>query len=345
MLTDVSADVVPGLTSAPAQIQEAHPGSRLRLHLDLMPEIGEAAVAAPRTLARIDNLRMAWAIGRQWIVIAAACALAFAVQHWAAWVIAGAVIVTRQMSLLVLMHEAAHHHMFSSRRWSELISDLFCAFPMHITTAGFRQEHLQHHRTTNTPDDPYWMNAQRDPDTWHFPRSPRTVLRIFACDLLGLHLPRWFRIAAPWTYFWRLLGGARPRITGAEHVRYLLFLAGLVTLLTLTGGWIPFLLLWVVPWFTFGMALFRMRALGEHPLGPTAAPDDVHHVEGTWLERHSIAPLNINYHVEHHRFPWVPYYNLPAVRGVRGGRRCFRTYLGLRDGVLGDLLASSGRRA
>jgi fatty acid desaturase len=290
-----------------------------------------------RASLRVDSLRAAWAIGRQWIVIAAAVWLAFEVQHWAVWVLAAAVIVTRQMSLLVLMHEAAHHHLFANRRWSELVSDLLCAFPMHITTAGFRQQHLQHHRSTNTPADPYWMSSQRDPGTWHYPQRPRSVLRIFAFDLLGLHLPRWLRIASPWTYFYRLGSRDRSRMKGGEHL-YPVFLAALITLLIFTNAWIPYLLLWIAPWFTIGMALFRMRALGEHPMGPADPPGSVNHVEGTWLERHSIAPLNINYHIEHHQYPWVPYYHLPAVIGDRGGHRCYRTYLGLRDGVLGDLL-------
>lgn len=305
------------------------------------PRQGEAnqpQIPDHRTSLRVDNVRAAWAIGRQWIVIVAAWALAQASHHWLVWVVAGVVIVTRQMSLLVLMHEAAHHHLFTSRRWSELVSDLLCAFPMHITTAGFRYQHSQHHRSTNTPADPYWVNSQRDPETWHYPQRPGSVLRIFAWDLVGLHLPRWLRIAAPWTYTYRLASRALPRISRQEHVRYLLFMAALVTFLTVTNAWMTYLLLWVVPWFTLGMALFRMRALGEHPMGPDAPPDAVNHVVGTWLERHSIAPLNINYHIEHHKYPWVPYYHLPAIVGDRTGHRSYQTYLGLRDGVLGELV-------
>ena len=300
-----------------------------------------------RTLTQVHNGRAAWAIVRQWLVIAVAVALALAMRHWLVWILAGAIIATRQMTLLVLMHEAVHHHLFSNRRWNEVVSDLFCAFPMHFTTAGFRLQHLQHHRDPNTPADPYWMNTQVDPHTWNFPRHPREVLRIFVFDLLGLHTPRWLRIAAPWTYFYRLASGAAPRITVAEHLRYLGFLGALITFLTLTHGWVPYLVLWTLPSLTFGMALFRLRALGEHSFAPaTSERNDVRLVEGTLLERHSIAPLNINYHIEHHFFPSVPYYHLPAIHDLLApqgiyeeGRNYFRTYLDPQSGVLGWLMA------
>jgi fatty acid desaturase len=312
---------------------------RVFLRRDLSEEI--------RTLSRVSDGRAAWAIARQWLVIAVTLALALAIPHWLVWMLAGAIIATRQMTLLVLMHEAVHYHLFSNRRWNEVVSDLFCAFPMHFTTAGFRLQHLQHHRSPNTPDDPYWMNTQVDPHTWIFPQRPREVLRIFLFDLLGLHVPRWFRIGAPWTYFYRLLSGAEPRITTAEHLRYLGFLGALVTVLALTHGWVPYLLLWALPSLTIGMAMFRMRALGEHCFDPTTHElNGVRLIEGTLLERHSIAPLNINYHLEHHYFPSVPYYHLPAIRELLAtqgfyeeGRNYFRTYLGPRRGVLGWLMA------
>jgi fatty acid desaturase len=190
------------------------------------------------------------------------------------------------------------------------------------------------------------MNTQVDPHTWIFPRRPREVLRIFLFDLLGLHVPRWLRIGAPWTYFYRLRPGAEPPITAAEHLRYLGFLGALVTFLTLTHGWVPYLLLWTLPSLTIGMAMFRMRALGEHCFDPaTSELNGVRLVEGTLLERHSIAPLNINYHIEHHYFPSVPYYHLPAIRELLAtqgiyeeGRNYFRTYLDPRKGVLGWLI-------
>lgn len=300
-----------------------------------------------RSLSQVNNGFAAWAIARQWMVIAATLTVALTVQHWIVWMLAGAIIATRQMTLLVIMHEAVHYHLFSSRRWNEVVSDLFCAFPMHFTTAGFRQQHLEHHNAPNTPDDPYWMNTQVDPKTWIFPRPPSEVLRIFVFDLLGLHVLRWLRIGAPWTYFYRLLARVEPRITGGEHLRYLGFLGALVTFLTLTHGWVPYLVLWTLPSLTIGMAMFRMRALGEHSFDPTTNElTGVRLVEGTLLERHSIAPLNINYHLEHHFYPSVPYYHLPAIRKILAaqgiyeeGHNYFRTYLDPRRGVLRWLMA------
>ena len=55
----------------------------------------------------------------------------------------------------------------------------------------------------------------------------------------------------------------------------------------------------------------------------------------SWLERLFIAPKNVYYHLEHHLFPSVPFYHLPALRcellrqpGYRERAHVTRGYLG-----------------
>ena len=69
------------------------------------------------------------------------------------------------------------------------------------------------------------------------------------------------------------------------------------------------------------------------------------HVDGTLLERLSISPLNINYHIDHHLFPSVPYYHLPQLhkrlmeeRVYREHAHCTPTYTGLKGGVLAEVI-------
>jgi fatty acid desaturase len=154
-------------------------------------------VALSRRLSEIEGFRPALAIVGQWLAIAAVIAGAAYVDAWPVWLLAGVLIATRQHALLVLMHEAAHFHMFRSRVASDVVADLFCAFPMNITTAGYRYQHLQHHKHTNTPDDPYWVNSEVDPATWRFPRSRLGALRVYLFDLFGVHTVRHLKIIQP----------------------------------------------------------------------------------------------------------------------------------------------------
>ncbi|MEX2560971.1 MAG: fatty acid desaturase [Pirellulales bacterium] len=55
-----------------------------------------------------------------------------------------------------LAHEGAHYILLKNRFFNELVSDLFCMFPLFSTTAQYRQIHLGHHEYTND-----W---QRDPE-------------------------------------------------------------------------------------------------------------------------------------------------------------------------------------
>ena len=62
----------------------------------------------------------------------------------------------------------------------------------------------------------------------------------------------------------------------------------------------------------------------------------------TWLERIFLAPKNVNYHIEHHFFPSVPFYRLPELHailmskpGYREGAHVTRTYWGVLEESVG----------
>jgi fatty acid desaturase len=297
----------------------------------------QALAAITRKMSEVSNGRALWALARQWAVIAAAFAFVFTVDRWWAWPIAAVVIATRQHALLALMHEAAHYHFLSRRGVGDVVSDLLCAFPLNMTTAGYRHQHMEHHRFVNTPQDPYWASMQTD-TSWHFPRTPLKAAAVFLGDAVGVYAPNHLKVVMPWTYFGRLLGGAQPRVTAGEHARYALYVATLLTVLVTSGAWLHWLLLWVMPTATVMMAFFRMRALGEHPLEKEPKGDETREtrdVKGTPLENFFVAPLNANYHLTHHAFPSVPFYHLPVMHQelaraglLEDGVNHFDTYLG-----------------
>ena len=78
-------------------------------------------------------------------------------------------------------------------------------------------------------------------------------------------------------------------------------------------GWIYFFF-WVLPAVTALQVILRIRGVAEHA-GYQPGPDQrlnsrtvVNPVQ-TFL----FAPHNVNYHIEHHQYPGVPFYNLPKL--------------------------------
>lgn len=303
-----------------------------------------------RELSSISNLRAGWAVLRQWLIIGAVIAAAVLSHHWALYVLAFVVVASRQHALGVLMHDASHYRLFSNRAANEWVGDLLLALPIFLSLNRYRVEHLQHHRYTNTDRDPYWNDFQSDP-VWHWPKTPRAAAWIFVRDLLGLNIPSVGKVGRRWSPFAEHFTstGALTPLRTEDRIRTYIFIGALLTGLAVTNGWLPFLLLWLLPALTLGFAFIRMRTVGEHlGLPGRHELDSTRHIDGTWLERLTICPLNINYHIAHHMFPSVPYYRLPELQRLllkdpiyRDRAYLKRSYLGMKDGTLGEVLVRS----
>jgi fatty acid desaturase len=91
------------------------------------------------------------------------------------------------------------------------------------------------------------------------------------------------------------------------------------------GGWKTlglYLLLWVVPAFTVLQVILRLRAVCEHgaavDLSTPITAARTHAGAGILasIARLTLFPHHVNYHVEHHLFPAVPHYRLPALHAL-----------------------------
>ena len=90
------------------------------------------------------------------------------------------------------------------------------------------------------------------------------------------------------------------------------FLAGGLTWFI---GWWAYPVLWLLPVYAFMFLGDNFRSFAEHshPEGDRAA--DRHRLityTSNPLERMLVAPMNMNYHIAHHLWPSIPYYNLPT---------------------------------
>lgn len=128
--------------------------------------------------------------------------------------VAGAAIILMgglQHRLAGLAHEAAHYCLFRNRLLNELISDLFCMFPILATTHQYRLVHTAHHQYVND-----W---EKDPDLTNIGDSklmhafPMTRKQFFYNYFL-----RFFYPPALLRYLWDVLSLS---VLGQGHSPYL----------------------------------------------------------------------------------------------------------------------------
>ena len=269
-----------------------------------------SASISSKELKRLSALRP-WrtvlALVLDWLVIAAAIAASeYSGSVWV-YLFAVALIAGRMHAFGVLMHEAAHFRFLRDRRASEWIMDVFAAWPVLATVDGYRQNHLAHHQHTNTEKDPDWI-AKIGTAAYTFPQKVwHAALQLFGY-LVAINS-------------FRDMAQILPRISKNDRstLQYKLlrlgFYAGWAALFTVLGIWRGALLYWIVPFFTLFFMFVYIRGVAEHfgsmdydeELGSTRT------VRPYFWERWFFAPHNINYHLEHHLFPGVPFYNLPEL--------------------------------
>jgi fatty acid desaturase len=261
-------------------------------------------------------------------VIAGCFALLAAVPH--PLVFAGVVIVLggRQLALAVAMHEAAHGTLFRTRWLNEVLADWLCARPVWSDTARYREHHLGHHAHTGTERDPDLGLALAEP------MSRGSLARKLVRDITGASGLR--RVIGLLAIDAELLvfdvGGSprrAPRQSAGHHLRALarnlwrplLANAVLFGLLYASGhAWV--FLAWVVAYLTMFSLVLRVRSLAEHAC--TARTDDqllnTRTTHAGLLARIAFAPLHVNYHLEHHLLPTVPWWRLPALHRTLAAR-------------------------
>ena len=87
------------------------------------------------------------------------------------------------------------------------------------------------------------------------------------------------------------------------------------------GGWAfgkLFVLYWLVPYCTLTQVFFRIRGAIEH--GNVPDPENPYQQTRTYFIPPVLgfffAPKYVNYHLEHHLYPSIPFYNLPRMHAA-----------------------------
>ncbi|MCP1120859.1 fatty acid desaturase family protein [Robbsia andropogonis] len=248
------------------------------------------------------QLRCAWQISVQWLVIVIAIVIASAADSTALTIIALVVIATRQHALLVLMHDAAHYLISRHKRGNDLCASFLLTFPLTISTSRYRAHHLAHHRNLNTAADPDYADA-------FAPATRGQLWLALLRDVTGLSTLQSLRSIDSFGVFG--LFQQRDASNRAERSWFIVFIATVCVVATCCHLWFDVLLYWIAPMVFFLPPILRIRSLSEHAgLANEPVSRDARSVSPGWFERALFAPCNINRHWEHHLFPQVPSYRL-----------------------------------
>ncbi len=293
-------------------------------------------------LSRIDPLRSTVHIVAEWSMIIGAIVLCQRFWHPLLYLVVVAFIGARQHALMILMHDGVHRRLYSNRTFNDWVAEVVLAWPNLISARAYRINHFGHHRYLNTPEDPDWARRQGD-DAWVFPKKVWDLGQILLRDISGLNAFRLLMLAR------RLVSKDTGMTRSFIMVRYA-FYAVLAILIGGAGLMKPVVLYWVIPMFTWLIFIFRIRSIAEHSAidGRDVAYAQTRTVYPTILERIFLAPKNVNYHLEHHFFPSVPFYRLPALHALLMSKPGFAKSAHLTQsylGVLKECLGPRGSRA
>ena len=230
------------------------------------------------------------------IGVASGMALTAAIPLWVAMLANG----IGMYLLFSPMHESLHHNVSTNHGLNEILGRISLALlipasPIEIA----RWAHFQHHRFTSGEQDP--DNFIHDAPLWQIPL-------------------RWSNFDLYYLYAFLRYGGNKRK----AHARALILSAGVffavIASLTYIGYGMEVLFLWILP-SRIGLALVALVFvfLPHYPSNITAEENEYQattiRLGWEWL----LTPLFVyqNYHLIHHLYPTLPFYNYINVWHLR----------------------------
>jgi len=255
-----------------------------------------------RELHRKRPARHLLVAARQFAILGLATWALIRVTNPLIWVPLAVVQGFTVFNFTVLLHEVVHHTVFERRRPAfERALGLLYAIPSGISASQFTRWHLDHHAELGSEED--------DPKRHYL--SPKINARWYKLLYCTPALfPIYFRAARRESSSY---DPSLQRAIGVERRVSMLFHLSMLAIVWYVFGFYAALRTSIFPVFFVFPIAFTLNRLGQHyDIDPADPAKWGTLMRGSWLW--DFVYLNSNYHLEHHYFPGVPFYNLPRVQ-------------------------------
>jgi fatty acid desaturase len=235
-------------------------------------------------------------------VLALAGAAIVHFDQWYFWLPFAVVAGFAVFDFTVLLHEVVHRAVLTqSSDGAYRVLGLLYAVPSGISAAQFTKWHLDHHAGLGSYEE--------DPKR-HYLSPKRNARWLKALYFTPALFPIYFRAAAREA---RSYDAPLRRRIALERLATIAFQLGVLLAIALIGGWFIAWKLYVVPVFFVFPIAFALNRLGQHyDIDPSDPAQWSTLMKGSWFW--DAVYLFSNYHLEHHYFPGVPFYNLPRLQ-------------------------------
>lgn len=288
-----------------------------------------------KALSKTKPYLHAFAILFDWTMIVAAIYLCLQFFNPATYLLAIIIIGARMHALAILMHDATHFRFLKNRKWNDLLTNCTSMYFIFFSIEQYRQNHLAHHSHLNTEEDPDWF-SKIGVEEFQFPKTKRAFLMTLFSYLIlykGIRDALWFL---------KRFGATKKKKSPDKKTNWVkpLFYLLLFGTITVLGIWKYFLLFWIVPYFSTFFMFQYIRSVAEHfgDLAYDHLLTSTRSVKTNWIERFFFAPHNVGYHLEHHLYPGVPFYNLPKLHQLLMKEENYNSKAHLTQGYMTGLL-------
>jgi len=235
-------------------------------------------------------------------VIGACAAAIVYVDRWYIWLPCAFIAGFAVFDFTVLLHEVVHRAVLTTaNERTYRVLGLLYAMPSGISASQFTRWHLDHHAALGSyEEDPkrHWLSPKR---------NARWLKLLYFTPAL---FPIYFRAAKNET---RSYEPELQKTIARERNATIAFQLAILIAIALIGGWWIAFKLYVVPVFFVFPIAFALNRLGQHyDINPDDPAQWSTLMKGSWFW--DALYLFSNYHLEHHYFPGVPFYNLPRLQ-------------------------------
>lgn len=221
------------------------------------------------------------------------------------------VIGSRQRALATILHEASHYALTSNKKFSKILGTYFSGYLIFQSWNSYISSHVKEHHpklgTNLDPDYSYYIDSGIFEDHsktsffWNYLVKPIMCLNIIK-NVEYLIKNR------------LLVKSTKRELLAIIASQALLFAVG-----SYFVGYHFYILYWLIPYFTTFQTITWFIEIAEHYPMINSATTNLeasrnrfsNPIEGFFTSMH-----NENYHLIHHLFPGIPFWNLPKAHGI-----------------------------